>query len=231
MSRLRKRGFAVSAGVALVLVPTLFSVFTEWTRWPVEIRVAVIFLWVLVAGLVVMSSAVQSEQIDELLGQPLRRRELAREVALPRLIHALLAHSLPTTYDFTLYMPNPRRDRLLPEFSSTGDPDEGWEIGTSVAHGITGAAWHTNSYVAAKGAHVSDATYGLSTEEQARYAHLTGVAAYPVQNARRQGIGVLTIATSDPDPPVFAKEFVETVIGTAEIAARILIDVGGVARD
>jgi hypothetical protein len=234
MSWMNKRWSAVLAGVLLVLVPTLFSVFTEWTRWSVGVRIAVLAVWVIVAAFVVAGSALQSEQIKELVGRPLRRRELARQAAAHRLIHALLAPPatpLLGNYEFALYLPNKRRTRLLPEYRSAAEPDEGWDIGNDSIHGITGAAWSSNGYTAERGEKVSDSTYGLTPAQQARYAHLTGVAACPVQNARLEPIGVLTVSTSDVDPPVYAKEFVEAVIGTAQIAARILIDIARVATD
>lgn len=234
MHRMTNRAMAVAAGVLLVLVPTLFSVFPEWTRWSVGVRVAVLAAWGAVAAVVVAAGAAQSERIDDLVGKPLRRRERARRAAAQRLIHALLSPSaLPVrgSYEFTLYRPSPDGTKLVPEHRSSGASGKEWEIREDAVHGVTGAAWTSRGYTAEKGGRVSDATYGLSPDEQARYAHLTGVAACPVPNARGEPVGVLTAATTEPDPPVHEKEFVEAMLGLSQVVSRILIDIARVARD
>jgi len=88
--RLASRAAAVIAGILLVLVPTLFSVFPGWAEWAVGVKIAVLLLWFAAAGVVVWSSALQSERIEELLAPGRRRRRDARVAAGERIFEALL---------------------------------------------------------------------------------------------------------------------------------------------
>src|ERR1700742_318855 len=84
-----RRGGLV-AGLALVLVPTLFSIFPEWTDWPVAIRTVVIIAWFLAAAFVVLVSTRQGEQVDDLVGEPLADRTEVRQLAARSLLETLL---------------------------------------------------------------------------------------------------------------------------------------------
>lgn len=139
---------------------------------------------------------------------------------------------LPPEYHFQVFLPNPDRTRLMAEFDPEHiGPPEGWRIDQEPPQAVTGAAWRTNSYVFAKGPAVSDATYGLTPEQQARYLNLSGVAATPIQNARGNPIGVLTVSTSAPQPVVSEPDVIIRLVALAEVIARVLIDIGRKATD
>jgi len=64
--------------------------------------VVVLVGWLVSAVFVVWSTTIQSEQVDELVGEPLRRQTAARQVAAQRLLAALLepaAAGLPGHYE------------------------------------------------------------------------------------------------------------------------------------
>ena len=94
-----------------------------------------------------------------------------------------------------LFLPN-EEGELLAEYASGGRPSsDPWPPG----QGATGIAWSTNGFVRAVGHAVSDATYGLTEEQQERYRDLRVVVANPVQNARGRAIGVLVLSSREDD--------------------------------
>lgn len=219
------RRAAVLAGLLLVLVPTLFSLFPEWQDWAVGVRVAVLLVWVGSAVLVVTATTRQSEQVEDLVGEPSDHREVQREAAGRRLIRALLGGrptTMPDSYEFRLFLPN-EEGTLMPSFESSEgiEPSEGWAPG----RGATGTAWERNSYVVVAGENVSDATYGLTPEQQQRYRSLQVVASAPVQNARGRAIGVLSVSSINDDGRLRSPEGLAEHVELAQVVARILIDI------
>jgi len=226
-----RRTVAVLAGLLLVLVPTLFSLFPEWQGWSAAVRVAVLLVWVLAAVLVVTATTHQSEQVDKLLEGPQGRRERQRMLAGARLLRALLSAEqtgLPEPYEFRVFLPSEDGERLLPSFESGGlEESEGWEAG----QGATGYAWSRDAYVTVSGDAVSDGTYGLTQDQQRRYANLEVVAAAPVHNARNRVIAVLSVSSTNDDGRLTGPEGTDLHLELAEIVARVLIDVLGVSRE
>lgn len=217
------------AALFLVLVPTLFSVFTEWTKWDVLPRVAVVVAWFVAATLAAVSTTRQSRQVDELVGESLSRRDEEREVAAARLISALLAPGqadFPRDYSFRLFLMDETTGRLLPAFEPEGiDPaSEGWAPG----QGATGLAWATNSRVLVEGPAVFDASHGLSQAQQDRYKDLAVVAAMPVRTVRDKVIGVLSVSSAINDGHLRSPDAILEHLALAEIVARILVDMLGV---
>jgi hypothetical protein len=138
---------------------------------------------------------------------------------------------LPPEYKVQVFLPNAERTKLVPAYDpDRAGPEEGWRIDRDPPQGVTGTAWKINAYVFAPGEQVSDATYGLTSEQQKRYRSLTAVAAMPIQNARSKAIGVLTLFTTIENPNI-DDDFVILHIGAAEMVARVLIDVGAIAHD
>jgi hypothetical protein len=191
MRRFATRGAAVIAGLTIVLVPTLFALFPEWTRWSPLLRVGVLIIWLLAAGVVVYTGARQSERIEDLLRPGRKRRDAARSAAGQRLLRSLLvpeAAGFPPNCEFRIFLPNPAGNRLLPEYESPGSaPSEGWEPGK----GAVGMAFASASLLRVHGSAVWDGTYGLTPEQQNRYRSLRAIVATPVLNARVVPIGVL----------------------------------------
>lgn len=130
-----------------------------------------------------------------------------------------------------MFLPDaPRKPkRLLPWWDPLlVGPEGGWRIDSNTPQAVTGAAWATNSYVFAKDAAVSDATYGLTEEQQQQYKRLTGVSATPIRDVRGRPVGVLTVSTEVVPPLVSDAEFVKRQIELAVEVAPLLIELGGV---
>jgi hypothetical protein len=230
MRDLRNFATAIGAGLLLLLIPTLFSVFPEWTRWSEPVRAGIVALWFATAVVGVTSAARQSRQVAELVGEPLRRRDAHREAAGAELVSILLspaAMELPDHYEARLFLPDDR-GRLMPSFEREDiDDSEGWLPGK----GATGLAWKRNTYVCAWDDRVSDATLGLDDEQQERYGKLRVVASMPVQDARGRAIGVLSISSGINDGKLLAPEGVDRHIELAQIVGRVLIDVLRLGHD
>lgn len=220
----RHRLSAILGGLALVAVPTFFTTFPEATAWPVWIRVLIVLAWLTVASLVVLSTVRQDLRVADLVDAPLARRDEEREFAAERLIRAALTDQASPLchYDFHVFVLDQDAGRLLPIFEeSTDGTSAGWAPGT----GATGLAYSSGEFVKVSGEAVSDASYGLTEEQQERYRDLQVVAAMPVKNARNDVIAVLT-ASRDEDDGIFdSQEGFEEMVLLARVCARILIDV------
>jgi hypothetical protein len=230
MSALGRFGVAIVAGLLLLLIPTLFSVFPEWTRWSDPVRIAIVALWFATAVLGVTSAARQSRQVEELVGEPLRRRQVDREVAGAELVRLLLtptAMGLPAHYEARLFLPDDS-GRLMPSFEREDiEAAEGWEPG----QGATGIAWQRNTYAFAENEEVSDDTLRLDQQQQQRYRRLNVVASMPVQDARGRAIGVLSISSPVNDGKLLTPAAVERHAELARIVGRVLIDILRLGHD
>jgi hypothetical protein len=215
---------AVLAGVGLVAVPTFFTTFTEATEWPYWIRGLIVVAWLIAATIVVMATVRQDLRVAALVEPPLARRDEEREFAAERLIRAALTDrgSPLAGYDLHLFVLDQDADRLLPIFEEAGwEGSEGWEPG----RGATGLAYQSGEFVKVQGEAVSDGSYGLGPEQQARYRHLQVVAAMPVKNARNEVIAVLTASRDEDDGLFDGQEGFEELVLLGRVCARILIDV------
>ncbi len=221
----------VGAGVVLVLVPTLFTVFPRWSDWVLGPKLAVLAGWLVAAVVVVRTGVSDSEQVRSLLNTVRRRRDAGREAAGRFILRELLRPEVagfPEHYEFQLFLPDPTGRRLVPEYTSGGQSrSEGWAI----RQGATGAAWASRSYVRVRGAAVSDGTYGLTSAQQKRYSHLRAVAAAPVLNARVEPIAVLSVSSSHDDGFLFEQDGIIRHAELAEVVARVLIDIFAIRRD
>jgi hypothetical protein len=118
-----------------------------------------------------------------------------------------------------LFLYDADQDLLLPAFSEDADL-EGWRPG----QGATGTAWSTGQFVVVEGAAVSDDTYGLTAEQQARYKDLLAVAAMPILNATGAALGVLAAAVKPGGPDLSAQDPREELEASALQLARVLVD-------
>lgn len=219
----RRSGVAGAAGIALVLVPTLFAVFPAWAQWTLVPKLLVLGAWVFSAAIVV-ARTVRME------GEVAQQRAEARAHATRRLLQKTpemlpveSANYLPAGYVPQVFTPDVARRRLYPTWDPHGlGPAEGWRIDTDPPQAVTGMAWVANNYVYAVGDAVSDATHGLTAAQQLRYKRLTGVSAAPIRDRDGSPIGVLTICTELEDPkmrePVFVKQQVALA---AELAVSL----------
>jgi len=94
-----------------------------------------------------------------------------------------------------------------------------------VGQGAVGQAWEKHEYVIAEGEAVRDATFGLSEEQQRRYADLAVAAAIPIDNAAGRMIGVLSAASREPCSSLSRPDGFEHLVFLSQVAARIMVDV------
>lgn len=97
-------------------------------------------------------------------------------------------------------------------------------VSFAVDQGAVGRAWSEERYVVAHGAAVSDGTFGLSPEQQQRYADLAVVAAVPVANASGQPIAVLSASSKEPGTKLTSPEGFRYHLFLADLVARVLVD-------
>lgn len=123
--------------------------------------------------------------------------------------------------ELRLYSYDADLDLLLPIYEPpNAAAGEGWSPG----NGIVGTAYLTQEYWLAVGPECSDATFGLTPEQQERYRDLTAVAATPVLNVRDRCIAVLSGATRDPNHQLHTRDGEAALVALALAAARLLID-------
>ena len=121
---------------------------------------------------------------------------------------------------FHLYLYDEQRELLLPAFEGRSSPSQGWKPGV----GAVGEAWLSGEYVLARGAEVSDDTYGLTPDQQHRSRNLAMVAAMPVTNAGDEVIAVLAASSVDPDSGLGTPEGFDAHLLVAQEVARVLVD-------
>lgn len=225
-----RRGLAGLSGITLVLVPTLFAVFPHWSEWRLLPKVVVLLVWLVCASIVVARTIRMERRIADLTNRQVAVEQRARTGTLNISVDAVLrafASRFPQGYYLQVFIPDPDHKRLIPVRDPQGiGPGEGWRIDHQPPQAVTGLAWKTNEYVFAKGPAVSDATFALTSEQQRRYARLTGVSATPIRDPRGRPIGVLTLCTEEPDPAVSEREVVELQIALAAELAPALEDLG-----
>jgi hypothetical protein len=218
------------AGVLIVLIPTLFTLFPDWgTKWKVIPKLVALGIWGVSVILVVSASTVQSERLRELFAVERKRRNRLREVAARYILSRILVPQLagfPRHYELRLYLPDPTGKTLISEYPTDLGTDA-WDVG----RGITGRSFQRGSYIVARGAAVSDATYDLTPEQQAKYAELRVVASAPILDARVRPIGVLTASTKEDDEFLAKPEGRQLHEELAEVVARVLIDLVGIEAD
>jgi hypothetical protein len=226
----RRRGLAGSSGIALVLVPTLFAVFPHWGTWKAFPKLMVLVVWLLGAAIVVARTIRLESHVETLTERESRFEQRVRTRALRKALDAVFAapaSRLPAEYYPQVFLPDRRRHSLMPWWDPLRiGPEEGWRIDRDPPQAITGAAWASDDYVFAKGAAVSDATYGLTREQQERYERLTGVSAAPIRDAHGRPVGVLTVCTEASEPRVSEKDFVERQVALAASVAPLIIELG-----
>ncbi len=156
---------------------------------------------------------------DETLEDVVRARVGLAAVALEHLLSPEEGPLAGATLHLYLYDAEDDRLRAL---GVSGPPGmEGWRPGT----GATGVAWERGEYVLATGDAVSDATYGLTPDQQDRARDLAVVAAMPVFNASGDVIAVVTASSGDPASPVATDEGFDALVAIAQFVSRILVDV------
>jgi hypothetical protein len=209
--------------MSLVALPALFTLFPEMTETSLWVRALIVGAWLPIVARTSQRALMQTEQLEELVGPALDRRQQQTILASRRLLLLLLTErtGLPSHYKFRLYTFDAQRQALMPAYTPDESDAESWQVG----YGVTGQAWRLGEYVAARGDEVSDGTYGLTAQQQTRYRHLRVVAALPVRNDRDQIIAILTGSSATDDGRLVSQDGRDRHQELAQIAGRILIDI------
>jgi hypothetical protein len=206
LTRLRRwirfsRAKALGAGVALLAVPTFFTVFPTWTDWHPSVRIGIVVVWLLIAAAVVASEIVRGEAIAAITTE---RREIARNlrlVATREVLEALLRSStrgIPDHYELTLYLYDEEKDKLLPYFPTIDFRGEADPRVFDPGKGATGTAWRDRGIVVVTGTEVSSDKYGLTDVQQEYFKDYQSVASAVVWEEAATPIGVVSaLGTAD----------------------------------
>lgn len=124
--------------------------------------------------------------------------------------------------DFQVHLVDADREVLSPILPPA---HEGPPLEFAIGQGVAGRAYESGEFVWASGAEASDGTFGLSPEQQERFADVAAVAAMPVVNAPGQVIAVLSLMTRDPGRDLAADDAFDALLAVAQSVARILVDV------
>jgi hypothetical protein len=213
-SRARERSLAsrvasivvVAAGVGLATVPTLYTMYPEWTRAHHERRLLVTIGWFACAGVVGLAAGRRDlfvETIARSLTLPAPTVGNRREEAYYSILDSLLkpaAHGLSTGFRFSVYRPDAAAGRtdLVPLKDGDAEEWESWQPG----HGAVGVVWEnldSDPYLLLFGDRLHDPRLALSPAQQAAYGHLTMVAAKAMHDEDGRPVGVLSVASDEVD--------------------------------
>lgn len=230
--RRRRTGRLVvlTAALALVAVPTIWTIFPWlgqiWILW----RALVLLVWGLGAWLIVHATDRQARQLDEMMGELEHHRRKDRKKAGDVAIGLLLQGSVLTrSHDLNLdvYLPiDHKKVRVAYSSKAPLEPVE-WASST----GAAGIAFASGKRVYASGETARDKTYLLTDIEQADAANLEVVAATPIKNEAQRTIGVLSAYGDSIDSWIDTPEGRNEHQALAASIARLLIDVCGLATD
>lgn len=137
-------------------------------------------------------------------------------------ILAILDHATKDTElrdcDLRLYLYDDDLEALAPIFQ--GENATVWPLGK----GATGVAYQSEQYVAAAGAAVWDATFGLTPEQRKKYEHLKAVASSPIFSAAGRTIAVITASTTDEGSKLVSPEGERDLTVVALLISRVIIE-------
>ena len=207
--RTRRVVIPVIAGVSLVAVPTVFTVFPSFTGWSVLTRSLLLAAWVVVA----LTAALLTNQTDEKApsgnsGRPGIRRRCRAPSHNPRQDHRnaasrCLRHS--RGYHLTIYAPTADGAFLIPIFPaviSTTDPAI-----FPVGAGAVGRAWGKPD-LAGVMVMTGPAVYGsdLTGIQQEHYSMFGMVAAVLIRDSEGTPIGAITAIGRQAEDDFFETE-------------------------
>lgn len=204
-----RRSAALIAALALVAVPTFFSILPEAVEWPIWIRGLLGLVWLAVAVVLAWFGLIRDDRIDRWTHRQAteQRNRLARIGST--VFDAILnprGHWLPPCYEFSIYVFHDDTGELRPVWPNkfVDERVRYFKPGT----GATGKAWNAGETFVALGTSVSDATHGLTEAQQAFFADGEVAAATPILDPTgRLRLGVLSAysvtkdATFEADDP------------------------------
>lgn len=205
--RRRLRLSAVAAGVALVAVPTLFTVFPKWADLPGWSRGLILGAWTLIALAGVLGQLHREQREDEDLERRSARRTERTRVALNRILDDMLAPGgrFPAGYEFTVSLvdKDSKEVQLVPLWPV--EPEDARLLRTFKSGcGATGTAFKRglddrNAVVWATDEAVSNAEFDLTPGQQQFFKTFRAVVAVPMWIDLSQPAGVLSAISETND--------------------------------
>lgn len=191
---------AIVAALVLVAVPTFAGLFPGLVfRTERPMRIAVMLGWLLVAGVVTVTSRRREDQSDERATRVHDGVRTSQRFLFRLFLGVVLGErsKIPDGYLRWVYLPNgsgllvPTYPRLIVD---PADPHV-FEVG----QGATGSAFEARKPVVAVGDAVSSNEYRLSTAQQTFYAKGQVVAAVPIRRLDDDVVGALTVYSETND--------------------------------
>lgn len=219
---------AVVVGIILISVPTLYSVFPEFGRQLLVVRIAVVLIWAGTALIGVLSASTQEARVQHLVEHRERERNELRMLASARVVSSLLGDAgttIPKAYALSVYLYDVEQDLLVPVHPPlTGD--DSYRI-FPPGVGATGRAWVERDTIIADGDAVSDETFGLSPDQQAAFRPFHMVVATPIPGEDGRLIGVLTAIARRRNDYFDSDEGLNELRSTAEVIGVVLDNLWG----
>ncbi|MCY3925173.1 MAG: GAF domain-containing protein [bacterium] len=193
------------------------------------------------AELDMVKSSDRAEQYREMVGQrdagvlsitEAEQTDTTRQLVAEKAAQALFEDAAEDYFEgcqFRFFMYSDRQQKLIAVLRPDAVQAEqrGWRPG----EGVTGVAYQSGIYQIAQGDKTHDGTFGLDSERQERYRHLTEVAAMPVVNANDRLIGVLSVSHSQDRVILGTDEGYRKHAAIASSMARIVVDLLGWRTD
>jgi len=193
---------ALSAGVVLFAVPTIFTVVPSFTEWHWVVRLTVLVVWGATALITVAAASVRDEAIQGLSDDRRAQLRSVRRIAYVEVIESLLrrgAKGIPDHYEFTAYLFDDQQGLLVPiwprlDFRGERDPRV-----FAPGAGATGTAWRDERMILVTGSEVANAKYGLTPEQRKYFKGYKVAAAVPILEDATTPFGVLTVLGREDD--------------------------------
>lgn len=225
-SKRNRRLVAVLSGVALVAVPTFFTVVPGWAKWHGGARAVVLVIWVGIAAAVVRAATARDERLEAVTADRHVQRVRVRKLTLEKTLESLLrpgTHSIPRSFAFTVYVFDEDKELLKPVWpprdrpAGTIDPRE-----FAPGKGCTGMAWSEQRLFRVRGADVTNNSYGLTEAQRSFYAGSKAVASTVIPNDVGDRLGVLTAISSDDDGHFHSSPGADALRTLAEVVGVVL---------
>ena len=196
------RGRVIGVGVALLAVPTVFTVFPGLTDWNPWVRAAVVLAWGVAAVATVIGATMRDEAVQALSDDRRAQLKNLRRIAYAEIIEALLrsgTKGIPDQYEFTVYVFDEQEGALVPiwpliEFRDDPDPRV-----FAPGKGATGTAWRDERMILVTGTEVCNAKYDLTDDQRRYFKDYRVAAAVPIMEDATTPFGVLTVLGKKDD--------------------------------
>lgn len=224
VSRLRSLVWAVLAGVALAALPTYYSLFPPQSGNADALRVFLFLLWLAVAGLAVYLTATREEHVRAFIEAQERvlssRVRDAERIVLEELLRPG-TRGTPDDFYWRIFLYDDRQDLLLPFFPESDLPVLRFKPG----QGAVGEAFSAGKPRGFFDKAVSDASLGLTTEQQTRFADFQTVVAAPIK-VQNKTIAVLS-AIARPHDEYFQSDAGGAILGQlVQTVEGVLVTMG-----